>query len=814
MNTQKTKKTMFETMVLLACVILYALVMFCFSIEAYQPVIMKHLVFYIGVIVIGLSVLLCPANRGRLTGLSFRHLPFLLYFALLLISFLYSDYPRLSIGTMYSMLALLLFFVSLLSLEISEKNLRIFLSLIYIVSFITGIYGFIQFWGYDPISWQGFQGRVFSTFGHPDFYASFLIFTIPIIVLSILSFQRPGPKIIGVIILAISCSNVLFARSRSAWIGLIIALVPLFFLRRVRMYFQKSRMALLVLVIMFMVFALWIIQHREIGARIVSALDLHDPSIQSRLVIYKNLFPGVMTDPFWGKGIGTFSAVFPQYQTAELYLIPPFTTMTMLHHAHSEYIEILLESGLIGFLLFLACMGVALFSFRHIYRDDTPGNLSITLGIMLGLFALLVQALTSVSLRFLSTQIIFWSGLAIVLSRSVSLQPARHLLFPTKRWQFSFIIVFTLLLICMAVMVVPFTLKTYQADELLAKSQKHDLRGDTQQSVILLQRALKKNPYSLDILHSLGFALIKQQKYDEALSMFEQVLTVNPHYPLTHYYLGLVKYIQGDLVKARIYLDEARTWRPNSWQIEDLYGQILLRENKLDQAEQNFLREIEIAPDQVTAYLNLGDVALQNKDYNQAFYYFAKALRLDPDQIDVWRFIEQANQQKLQKNKRLKIEYFDPDGFSQLPPPETGYCPEQWQFDSLSPSLQSIQSISQDFEAICDTISSFSFQVATRMKTVTLVLHLKLYEIVDDHVVLLHSTKQTYEHIKDADWLTYQFDPIERAGQRRFRVVLKAVPPHAREPVYLWLKVKDIYARGQIGINELYVGSDLRFRVK
>ena len=68
-------------------------------------------------------------------------------------------------------------------------------------------------------------------------------------------------------------------------------------------------------------------------------------------------------------------------------------------------------------------------------------------------------------------------------------------------------------------------------------------------------------------------------------------------------------------------------------------GQIYLREQRLDEAEQEFKRALDKDPSNVQAYIGLGTVHTAKKDYEQALVELQKAIESDPNVVGAYNQI-------------------------------------------------------------------------------------------------------------------------------------------------------------------------------
>ncbi len=132
-----------------------------------------------------------------------------------------------------------------------------------------------------------------------------------------------------------------------------------------------------------------------------------------------------------------------------------------------------------------------------------------------------------------------------------------------------------------------------------------DLYGDTEQYEKLVRIAkeiLKSNYYDAFVRRSLGFALYKLGKMDEALSEFLISAGLNPTDDYSRFYI------------ARINLEQ----------------------KKLDEAQKAIEEAIKINPDFVELWVYAGFIAFDKKDYKSARYYFTEAAYRNADMSQIY----------------------------------------------------------------------------------------------------------------------------------------------------------------------------------
>jgi O-antigen ligase len=72
----------------------------------------------------------------------------------------------------------------------------------------------------------------------------------------------------------------------------------------------------------------------------------------SRVVLWEDTIQLVRDFPLWGSGLGTYRYIFPKYKSTKI--------QATYYHAHNDYLELLAETGMIGFLTVMGLVGYLL----------------------------------------------------------------------------------------------------------------------------------------------------------------------------------------------------------------------------------------------------------------------------------------------------------------------------------------------------------------------------------------------------------------------------------------------------------------------
>jgi hypothetical protein len=104
----------------------------------------------------------------------------------------------------------------------------------------------------------------------------------------------------------------------------------------------------------------------------VEAGAMVDASVLGRLFIYGDSWRWWRDTPFFGTGLGSFATIYPSYQDQELRAI--------VSHAHSDWLESLLESGLAGLLTALVAAAGVCFAGARSWRSARSAEMRALIG--------------------------------------------------------------------------------------------------------------------------------------------------------------------------------------------------------------------------------------------------------------------------------------------------------------------------------------------------------------------------------------------------------------------------------------------------
>lgn len=348
-------------------------------------------------------------SREKHIKVSVSHLLLFLFLIYACFSLVYTPTFDYSLKTVFKMFSFILLFLIISGIPKNEQFVKKSIVLLIILSAILEIVSLGQRFGLTnsfmftfPAETLG-RNSMGSFIGHNTGLGAF-IFPVFIMSLSLLLVQKS--KIYYYLILAFQILTIfviLAIQSRSAWLNFIL-LTPLFFIIAAKIYGKKIFSKKLIISIIAAVLMIFISQ------TIDNPIKVKNPSLierfqhltpnklksETRLRILVCSIPIIKSNLFLGTGIGSFQYVYPAAQ-GQYFLDNPNTilvpTQKRTEHAHNDYLQVLIELGLIGFILIIL---TAIFYFRDGYlaykNIENPNKKIIQTGILLALISFLLQA--------------------------------------------------------------------------------------------------------------------------------------------------------------------------------------------------------------------------------------------------------------------------------------------------------------------------------------------------------------------------------------------------------------------------------------
>lgn len=258
----------------------------------------------------------------------------------------------------------------------------------------------------DKIYWRltPLTGRVYGSYINHNHYAGLIEMLFPLALISgFTGRSRTGTKVLQVSAAALMAASIFLCQSRG---GMIALGVETLFLAVVwaRHFSARKFVAAGLVFCSATVLLLGLIAPESVRERVT---NIHDPA---RLLILRDTVPMFLAHPILGSGFGTFATAFPHYRV--------FFDGFVVDHAHNDYVELLLDTGLVGF-------GIAMWFLVILYREglrnarlarfSQPAAMSIAA--LAGCTGLLAHSFLDFNLHIPGNAAVFYVLCAVAASR-------------------------------------------------------------------------------------------------------------------------------------------------------------------------------------------------------------------------------------------------------------------------------------------------------------------------------------------------------------------------------------------------------------
>jgi Flp pilus assembly protein TadD len=167
-------------------------------------------------------------------------------------------------------------------------------------------------------------------------------------------------------------------------------------------------------------------------------------------------------------------------------------------------------------------------------------------------------------------------------------------------------------------------------------------QGKLEQATTHYLEALRIKPNLVNTYNNLGVALMQKGEINRAMAQYQQALRLKSDSAETHNNLGVALFTLGKLDEAIGHYRTAIKLDPNFSKAHNNLGNALARKGKLDEAIVHYSRALELKSNYPEAHNNLGVALAQQGKIDEAIVQFDQALRLKPDYAQARNNLEYA----------------------------------------------------------------------------------------------------------------------------------------------------------------------------
>lgn len=442
---------------------------------------------------------------------------------------------------------------------------------------LIALYGVSQHYGgFGPVIVPKID-RIYATFGNPIFFAAFLVISIPFFFVGLDWAKNFFARVAILSGLGISLLALYFTASRAAWLGFFASLILFVFLSEIP---RRSKLLFLILIL-------------EIG--VVSVFYTWEKiwlRPQAHFYIWRDSLRMWLTHPLLGTGLGSFHTLFPGYASETLKKIYP-SSQFIVNDAHSEFIQTLAETGLIG----LAMVIWIIYSFYYtgikiLKKYFAPREKLFVLAGLASGTGILVQNIFSVDMRFIVSAIYFYFVFGLI----VAYGPREKTIALPRSKSFKFY--FLTISLTLGVLFSRHIYTNFSLPRRLAKAPDffRERVENSPQVIQEVEELIKVNPNDALLYDKLGWLYSKERNWPPAIANFQKALQLNPSRYGAFNNLGNIYFTMGDRAKAK----------------------------------ENYLKSLALNSNQVDAHFNLGYAYFMEGQIEKATEEFRQVLKLNP----------------------------------------------------------------------------------------------------------------------------------------------------------------------------------------
>jgi len=548
----------------------------------------------------------------------------------------------------------------------TERDIVRMFSAIALSGALASVYGILQSRGIDFVDWgvkraaldtmstldktlydrvTEILGQGPASFGHNNFAAHFLITAIPVACALMFIANAPIARIGSGIALLIMLRHLDITGCRGAVIGLGIgaAVCITLGLRRAVALSRSGRLTHLtlrqtlwvrraffvsIIAAVIAVGSLW----GSKGIRMVDRFGKGvDSPFVSRINAWRSSFEAFRDSPVTGVGKGNFEVVTPAYWTE--YEREVFARdLTVSPEVHNEYIEIALETGVLGFGAFvwlLVC--VASQSSSLWAKELTRKHRAIVLAAVCALVAVCVDSLFNFDLQTPAAALNFFVLIGVLDAVGLAYEPRITVIsLPNRGWLSWKTTIWVLIAVYAAAG--PFSIaRPFLTQVRIAQGAAAMSRGDHKEAVRQFESAARLSPWDWSASYRLGNAYMATKQYDKAIELYKACLRIAPNYALAWSNLGLTHFYLNKFDTAIEAAQHALSVAPELPMGHNVLGLCYAKQEKWAEALQELKLAVSLPrPGRGEVYKNMAICYYKLGQRDEALKQFELAIEENP----------------------------------------------------------------------------------------------------------------------------------------------------------------------------------------
>ncbi len=508
-------------------------------------------------------------------------------------------------------LSLIFFSLSCIIIDGDNSKILTLTKALVVLGLLLASIGVCQYFGLEFTSIPG-NYVIYATMTNKNLFASALFLILPFVGFSIYRFTGFW-RMASVAVLTVSCLCIFWARSRTVWVAIISALLfvalvwalrnreTAFRILCKRIDFIKCAI-LLVAGLIIISISVVAYHHRESRPFPSTGEYINDPiqensvvesnlslnSLNERVWLWKNTIAMVKDNPLLGVGLGQWRLAFPAYgMKQKIAGLGDGSVEIVFLRPHNDFIWVLSELGVIGFLSYLAIFAISIFyALKIFFKSNDDERQALAMAMLFGIIGYMVISFFS----FPKERIVHNILLALIMTCIVS---TYHQSFPREKAGDGSKIIYVrlpvllLLIVCIVTGYVRLVSETHARQALIAQRAGNWQRlraeidkaastfyqidptgvplswyrgianystGRFQEAHGDFKYAYKIHPNHIHVLNNLGTSYAKLGDYESSIEYYKKALDVCPEFAEARINLGVLYLHTGNFSEARRYL--------------------------------------------------------------------------------------------------------------------------------------------------------------------------------------------------------------------------------------------------------------------
>jgi tetratricopeptide (TPR) repeat protein len=496
-----------------------------------------------------------------------------------------------------------------------------------------------------------------STIGNVNFTAQYYLVVFPMATVLLFISHRFWIQVgIGTAGFLMACHLVVLG-SRGGWLGTLVGMATVGFAMLFRHYKVGRRLADATVMAVVLVGLGWPVltgmmagiqvgEGRNLGhligayqtqvlQRVETAIYMEDDSTLQRLRLWEDAARMIFDKPLLGVGLGNFAFNVPKYMSRESLLVKQRREQQtgqdlMAFSAHNEYLEIWVESGILGIVvlgvLLVQLMMVVYKLVRRYVRGEEP---LLVVGLVAAILATLSHSFFSTNLQQPVSATHFWLVVGMAWSLKLNVDGRNSVaLLETSARKFA-----QTLLALSGVILLVVTLmgvRTLLGEYYFQRGNLYFKQKAFAEAEHFWVKATRYEPTKyFQVFQALGTARYNLENWTGAVSAFESSLRYFPHNAQVHYLVGhcLVKLGKGQA--ARPHLESAVRLNHLAPAYHVGLGEVFYQIGETDKAIEVLREALKLNANQAEAHQLLGACFKQSGELSAAVASYQAALKLD-----------------------------------------------------------------------------------------------------------------------------------------------------------------------------------------